>query len=129
MILAVHIGEQVVVCPADRCEEAESSGLGSRFFLRNFLAYLRSRGEDPATIEGMILLFGKAKFSLSRQAATVLNTLAFVYGIKIAGVHAPVLNVQSISRGLSALRRARQGIPALPRYAAAPHITQSKKHP
>ncbi|MEK7606854.1 MAG: hypothetical protein AAB444_01485 [Patescibacteria group bacterium] len=110
-----------------RGEKGESVVLDSRSFLRECLAYLRSQRQDPTRLDGILLLSGEAKFSLSRQVTTALNTLAFAYGIKIAGIRASFLDEASMLQGLRALHRVSPGVPTLPWYAGAPHITKPKK--
>lgn len=128
MILVVHIGEQVMArLLEERFKEGEGAVLDPRFFLRDCLVYLRSRGAGPAQLDGILLLSGAAKFSLSRQVATALNTLAFAYGTKIAGIRSSSFDQASVARGLRVLHRAHPGMSTLPWYVGAPHITKPKK--
>jgi hypothetical protein len=86
---------------------------------------LKKNKISPKDIHGILAFFGHLTFSASRQAAAVLNALAFVQKTKIVAFH-DCPNKQTIEKGLKILTGRKVGGYIEPRYDRPPSITRPK---
>ncbi len=126
MTLFIFLGESIIAQMGTGGTRRE---LDSRHFLKSCIGFLHSNGmSDFSRLDGVALLFGDSKFTVSRQIATAVNGLAFVFGIPVTALRAAALDEDSITAGVRALgRRSARRRFAIPRYHALPHITKPGK--
>lgn len=92
--------------------------------LDQFLKEARKQWQD---IDGVVVIFGDASFSIIRQVTTVLNTLTFTTHLKVVTVPGKVGDEENAARrGIRLLKRMKLPRLIKPFYSRPPNITKSK---